>query len=192
MLLRPRYSPARATLATGTTALAALLLGTMAAVAAPAGSSGQQEGDHGSAEHGSPAASPGCADRLVTFARDGTVGDDRAVALTAQALERNVDGWQLLAWQVQAGTMLTRVVATGIDGERREVSPAEAGTVEHVLSLTFCGSHGAAVVAAGGDGTVPAGATTQVEPAAAATEPAAPAAGPAAALPPDDDPRTGR
>ena len=140
MRLLPRSAPARTALATGTTALAVLLVGTTAAVAAPAATPHQAAGADAGTSSVTSAPPPGCTDELVTFGRDGTVGDDRAVAITAQALQRGVDGWQRLTWQAGSGTTLTLVVATGEDGEVRELPPTTTGTVENVRTLTFCGS----------------------------------------------------
>jgi hypothetical protein len=145
MRLNPRSRSTSAVVATGAAAVAALLVGATAVVAVPAAPAAaatptqQQTAEPGPSLEPSPM--PGCADTLVTFSRDGVVGDDRAVAITAQSLERDVDGWQLLAWQADAGTILTRVLATRADGELRELPPTTSGVVEHVLSLTFCGHH---------------------------------------------------
>jgi hypothetical protein len=153
MQLIPRSRPISAAVATGTVALAVLFVGATAAVAAPAAATDRQtetveqnepaqqtETEPGTSLETSPQP-PGCADLLVTFHRDATVGDDRAVAITAQALERTVDGWQLLAWQADPGTTLTLVLATGANGELRELPPTTSGVVENVRSVTFCGHY---------------------------------------------------
>ena len=102
-----------------------------------------------------------CEAELATFTREGVSGDAHAVALTAQAIDRDTDGWLLLAWEAADGTRLTDVLATAPDGTSRHLEPTPTGTVEHVATLTFCGTH-----------TTPAPVT---EPAAPVTEPAAPA-----------------
>ncbi|MFO7961213.1 MAG: hypothetical protein R6U94_09730 [Nitriliruptoraceae bacterium] len=181
MRLLPRSLPTPAGLATGTAVLAVLLAGTAAAVAAPPAATHQQAEAGSTSSPGTSPPPPGCADRLVTFHRDGTVGDDGAVAITAQVLEREMDGWQLLAWQADTATTLTLVVAAGADGERRELSPTATGLVENVLSLTFCGSRDSSGQA-----------TTIPEPAAATTQPQPAAAGTAAVIAADagSSPRT--
>lgn len=127
-----RTPPARVS---STAALAVLLVSTSTALLAPAGAAHAQE-----AADGGAATTAACQDRLVTFHRGGTDGDAGAVAITAQRLQRDMDGWQLLAWQVEPGTTLTSVIATAADGSPRELAPAVDGAVEDVLSLTFCGS----------------------------------------------------
>jgi hypothetical protein len=146
MRLLPRSRSTSAVVASGATALAVLLVGATAAVADPADPADpvnpaeQQAAEPGTSLATSPH-TPGCTDALVTFSRDGVVGDDRAVAVTAQSLQRDVDGWQLLAWQADAGTTLTLVLASGADGDLRALPPRTSGVVENVLSLTFCGRY---------------------------------------------------
>ncbi len=140
MRLLPRSRPTTAASATGTVALAVLLVGTTAAAAAPTASTQQHAEADGDTELGTSSEGHGCADLLVTFRRDAVVGDGRAVAITAQALQREVDGWQLLAWEADPATTVTRILATGANGETRELPPMTTGTVQDVRSLTFCGS----------------------------------------------------
>ncbi len=81
-----------------------------------------------------------CDDPLVAFSRDAVTGAAHAVALTAQAMDQDTDGWLLLAWEVAEGTHLTQVLATAPDGTTRHLAPTPAGTVDHVAMLTFCGT----------------------------------------------------
>ena len=145
--MRPslQASPTLTALVTGTTALAVLLIGVTAAVAGPADTTdaptahGRTADQDGTESHDLSATPPRCEDHLVTFTRERTDGDDRAVAITAQALERGVDGWQLLTWEADPTTTLTLVLATAADGNFRTLLPTATGTIEHVQALTFCG-----------------------------------------------------
>ena len=95
------------------------------------------------AEGAAGAATPAglCEAELTTFTREGVSGQAHAVALTAQAIDRDTDGWLLLSWQAADGTQLTDVLATATDGTTRHLDPTPTGTVDHVTALTFCGTH---------------------------------------------------
>ena len=115
-------------LVTGALAAASLLLVPVAAAAA---------------DGAARADTAACDDALVTFTRDGTTGDDRAVALTAQSIERGAAGWDMVGWESAPGTQLTAVVATDRSGEVRHLGVGRNGVAEQVTSLTFCGTVGA-------------------------------------------------
>ncbi len=140
--LPPRWP--RRTVVLTTAALAALVLPPTVALAmdgvpAPPGPSEHAE----DAEEAAGAATQGgrCEAELTTFTREGVSGEAQAVALTAQAMDRDTDGWLLLAWQAADSTHLTAVLATAPDGTTRHLDPTPTGTVEHVTTLTFCGTH---------------------------------------------------
>ncbi|MGM0386858.1 MAG: hypothetical protein ACQERF_12890, partial [Actinomycetota bacterium] len=124
----PPLRPRTARLLVGLAATAALLLPAAAAAAATPGT------DDG-ADGGGP-----CPDALVTFTRAATVGDDQAVALTAQSVERDTEGWEMVGWETAAGTQLSAVVATDRDGAIHRLGVAVTGVAEEVVSLTFCGT----------------------------------------------------
>jgi hypothetical protein len=88
-------------------------------------------------------AQPVCDDLLVTHRPGGSSGALEAVAITAQALDRAVDGWAMVGWEVAADTQLRRVVAVTPDGE--DQLPVTATVADGgVLELRFCGSSTAA------------------------------------------------
>ena len=109
--------------------------------------------------------SDGCDDALVTFTRDGTTGDDTAVALTAQAVEQGVTGWEMITWQAAPGTSIRAILVTLRNGEEVDVPAADTGTVEDVAAITFCGS---LVDAPEGDGSEEAAVVVPEEPQAPA------------------------
>ena len=84
--------------------------------------------------------SDGCDDALVTFTRDGTTGDDTAVALTSQAVEQGVTGWEMITWQAAPGTSIRAILVTLRNGQLVEVPATDTGTVEDVAAITFCGT----------------------------------------------------
>ena len=67
-------------------------------------------------------------------------GDDTAVAITSQQLDADVDGWTQVSWEVNEGTELTGITLRTEAGTTTLVSDLEAGTVEDVLELYFCGT----------------------------------------------------
>lgn len=92
-----------------------------------------------------------CDDALVTFTRDVTTGDDTAVALTAQAVEQGVAGWEMVTWQAAPGTSLRAILVTLRDGQHVDVPAADTGTVEDVAAITFCGTRSGAEDGDGSD-----------------------------------------
>jgi len=88
----------------------------------------------------SPDTSASCDDPLVTYTRDGADGDQAAVALTAQSIERGVDGWDHVTWSAASGTALTGVYATDLNGTVTALAASATGTANEVVALTFCGS----------------------------------------------------
>ena len=85
---------------------------------------------------------PGCAEPLAVISWNGTddAGDDSAVAVTAQLLEKDFAGWASASWQAAPGTTLTAVTAHRVDGDITELTPAPTGTATHVVAFTFCGT----------------------------------------------------
>jgi hypothetical protein len=79
-------------------------------------------------------------ERLVTYTPTSTEGDARAVAITAQALERGVPGWTMVAWEAAAGTTVDAVHVTRSDGATETLVGAPTGSADDVAELTFCGS----------------------------------------------------
>ena len=82
----------------------------------------------------------GCEDLLVAYDRSAATGDPRTVALTAQAVEADVAGWELIGWEAAPGTELRAILATGRDGTIRALAVAPTGMTEAVVSVAFCGT----------------------------------------------------
>ena len=82
-----------------------------------------------------------CEPVLVTHTPEASTGNTAAVAITAQAIDREVDGWVNVAWQAAEGTELTAITATDLDGTTRTLAEASAaGSAVDVLALRFCGT----------------------------------------------------
>jgi hypothetical protein len=86
-------------------------------------------------------------ERLVTYTPTSTDGDARTVAITAQALERGVPGWTMVAWEAAAGTTVDAVHVTRSGGATETLPGAPTGSAEDVVELTFCGSSAPAATA---------------------------------------------
>jgi hypothetical protein len=87
-------------------------------------------------------ATPDC-EPLVTFTTAGTSGDARAVAITAQALERGVEGWSMVAWEVAEGTGVSSLTIVTTDGRSEtRTEGIERGSADDVRELRFCGPAG--------------------------------------------------
>jgi hypothetical protein len=89
-----------------------------------------------------PTAAPPCDDLLsvITWDGSGDLGDERAVAVTAQVLEAGTPGWASASWAAQAGTTLRAVFAVRVDGTVTELAPRPTKTVTNVVAFTFCGT----------------------------------------------------
>jgi hypothetical protein len=80
-------------------------------------------------------------DPLVSFTVEGTTGDGRAVAITAQALEQGVEGWAMVAWEAAEGTELASLTIVSIDGSvETRTEDVHRGSAEDVRELRFCGA----------------------------------------------------
>ena len=117
-----------------------------------------------------------CEVELTTFSREGVSGAAQAVAMTAQSMDRDTDGWLHIAWQAADGTHLTDVLATDPDGTTRQLDPTPTGTVEHVTTITFCGTHTTPDPAGPGDAAAPGDAAVAAAPATPAVPTAVPTA----------------
>lgn len=81
-----------------------------------------------------------CDDVIFRVTPHDMEGDDTAVALTSQQLDADFGGWVHVSWQVNEGTELTGITLRTEAGTTTLVSDLEAGTVEDVLELYFCGT----------------------------------------------------
>lgn len=86
------------------------------------------------------AVSSTCDDHLATATPAGIDGDEAAVAITAQAVDTEVDGWINVAWEAAAGTTLRAVLATDLDGAVTTLPGGSTGSAADVTSLVFCGT----------------------------------------------------
>ena len=83
-----------------------------------------------------------CTPELVTHTPDGSSGTEEAVAITSQAVDRGVDGWIGVSWQIADGAALTGLTVTAVDGTvSTYTADIESGFREDVASLRFCGSY---------------------------------------------------
>jgi hypothetical protein len=130
---------------------------------------------------GLAAASADDCEPLVSFTVEGTTGDARAVALTAQALERGVEGWAMVAWEAAEGVEISSLTIVATDGGvETRTEGVERGSAENVRELRFCGAGSPpAEHQAPDDGEAP-----------PAPDPGDPAAGDGAENPPSGAPAT--
>lgn len=92
-------------------------------------------------EAASAAAPEACTPHLVTHSPDGSSGDERAVSITAQSLERGVEGWVNVGWEAAPGTLVTAVTITTTDGSTSTLTEEPSvGSASDVLELRFCGT----------------------------------------------------
>jgi hypothetical protein len=80
-----------------------------------------------------------CDDLLVVAFPEGTEGDAGAVAITAQAIDRDLPGWSNVAWEPAEGTTLREVIVTGTDGTQTRLTDGTDNATD-VATLTFCGT----------------------------------------------------
>lgn len=82
-----------------------------------------------------------CTDVLLAVSPDRATGNEAAVAITAQAIDRDQDGWINVSWAAAAGTELTAVTLHRVDGTvTLLVDDLATGSAQDVLELTFCGT----------------------------------------------------
>lgn len=83
-----------------------------------------------------------CTPVLVTHSPQGSTGEERAVAITAQAIDlEEGTGWVNVAWEAAAGVDLTAVSIFGTDGDVRTLTePGPSGSAVDVDTLVFCGT----------------------------------------------------
>ena len=124
----------------GVATVSLLLLPAAAAAATDATTPDAAENDAPEQDATGSGVGTGCDEPLITFTRDATTGDDRAVAITAQSIEQGAPGWEMVGWQSAAGTQLTAVLATDRAGGILHLGTAATGIAEQVTSLTFCGT----------------------------------------------------
>ncbi len=116
------------------TAVVALLL---ALAAVPALAQGAGGGDDPDADTDGV-----CTPELVTHSPDGSTGVEVAVAITSQAIDKGVDGWISVSWQVADGAQLTGLTVTEIDGSVSTLTAdIDSGSLFDVDELRFCGSY---------------------------------------------------
>lgn len=83
-----------------------------------------------------------CSPVLVAHTPDGSEGEVRAVAITAQAIDAEAgDVWFNVAWQAAAEVELSAITVLGADGTIREqTQELQQGTAQDVTALWFCGT----------------------------------------------------
>jgi hypothetical protein len=85
-----------------------------------------------------------CREVLLTATPTQVTGDASAVAITSQAIDRDVEGWLHVSWEALAGTVLTDVSVRTPTGIWSPVGAIATGSASDVLEITFCGTSTAA------------------------------------------------
>ncbi len=86
-----------------------------------------------------------CAPVLLTATPEQSSGTAAAVAITAQAVDADVEGWLRVSWEAQPGAQLSAITVHTGTGSFTFADQIDHGTLDEVLELTFCGTYEAPV-----------------------------------------------